>query len=129
MQENGQKFKDKEGTNWVGLSFKRGKEDKRTLIMTYLNLLSAFNTLKLSDFEVNLLSHIILNKGVLSGTCKLNFVEKYETTIPAINNTVSKLKKKKLLIKKENIVTIQPKINLDFLNNNNFIFSFKCIVL
>ena len=124
--QNGSIFTDKEGQSWLGFSFRKRRGDKKDIAASYFQLLSAFNNLKLSEAEVKLLSHISLNRGVVSGPCKMGFVEKYESSVAAVDNTISKLKKKRLLVKKDNTVMLNPKISLDFSNQDNFIFSFKC---
>jgi hypothetical protein len=126
--QNGTTFADREGQHWLGFSFKRKKTDKREIAIAYFQLLSAFNNLKLSDGEVKLLAHIALNKGIVSGPCKIGYVENHDSSIAAVDNTISKLKKKKLLIKRDNTVILHPKIILDFNNQDNFIFSFKCVL-
>lgn len=126
--QNGNSFTDAQGQRWLSLPFKKKKEDKRDIAVIYFQLLSAFNGLKLSEGEIKLLAHIALNGGIVSGSCKIRFAEKFDSSIPAIDNTISKLKRKKILEKKNNIVTLNSKINIDFSNNNNFIFSFKCVL-
>jgi hypothetical protein len=128
QKTNGNVFTDTSGTKWLGFSFKRKKQGKRDIAIVYFQLLSAFNNLKLSDGEIKLLAHIALNKGIVSGSCKMSYVDKYESTIPSVDNTISKLKKKKLLLKKGTSVVLNPMISLDFTSQDNFIFSFKCIV-
>ena len=126
--QNGTTFADRDGQQWLGFSFKRKKADKRDIATAYFQLLSAFNNLKLSDGEISLLAHIALNKGIVSGPCKIGYVENHNSSIAAVDNTISKLKKKKLLIKKDNTVFLHPKVTLDFNNQDNFIFSFKCVL-
>ena len=128
QKTNGNVFTDATGIKWLGFSFKRKKQEKRDIAVIYFQLLSAFNNLKLSEGEIKLLAHIALNRGIVSGSCKMSYVDKYESTIPSVDNTISKLKKKKLLLKKGSSVVLNPMITLDFNNQNNFIFSFKCIV-
>lgn len=128
QKTNGNVFTDTSGIKWLGFSFKRKKQGKRDIAIVYFQLLSAFNNLKLSDGEIKLLAHITLNKGIVSGSCKMSYVDKYESTIPSVDNTISKLKKKKLLLKKGTSVVLNPMISLDFTSQDNFIFSFKCIV-
>ena len=55
----------------------------------------------------------------------MSYVTKYGSSIANVDNLVSKLKKKKLLTKGDTVI-LNPKINLDFLTNDNFIFYFKC---
>ena len=73
--QNGTTFADQGGQQWLGFSFKRKKADKRDIAIAYFQLLSAFNNLKLSEGEINLLAHIALNKGIVSGPCKIGYVE------------------------------------------------------
>jgi hypothetical protein len=126
--QNGTTFVDSQSQQWLGFSFKRKKTEKKDIAVAYFQLLSAWNGFKLSEGEINLLAHIALNKGVVSGPCKIGYVEKYNSSIAAVDNTIHKLKKKKLLIKKENTVFLHPKITLDFNGQDNFIFSFKCVL-
>lgn len=125
---NGSTFTDSNGDKWLSLSFKRKKENKMDIACAYFHLLSAFNDLKISPAEANFLAHISLNKGVVSGPCKIGYVEKFETSIAAVDNMIGRLKKKKLLLKRGNTVILHPKITLDFNSQNNFVFSFKCII-
>ena len=113
------------GDKWLSLSFRKNKKDKSDIAITYFQLLAAFNNIRLSDAEVKLLSHVALNKGVVSDSCKMSYVSKYGSSIANVDNLVSKLKKKKLLIKGDTVI-LNPKINLDFLSHDNFIFYFKC---
>lgn len=126
--QNGTSFIDSGNQKWLGFSFKRKKAEKKDIAVAYFQLLSAWNGFKLSEGEINLLAHIALNKGVVSGPCKIGYVEKYNSSIAAVDNSIHKLKKKKLLIKKENTVFLHPKITLDFNSQDNFIFSFKCVL-
>ena len=125
---NGTTFADHNGQHWLGFSFKRQKNEKKDIAIIYFQLLSAFNNLKLSEGEINLLAHIALNRGIVSGPCKIGYVEKYNSSIAAVDNTISKLKKKKILIRRDNTVMLHPKVTLDFNNQDNFIFSFKCVL-
>lgn len=126
--QNGTVFSDKHNQQWLVLPFKRKKNDKRDIAISYFQLLSAWNNFKLSDSEVKLLAHIALNRGVVSGPCKIGYVNNHNSSIAAVDNTISKLKKKKLLVKKDNTVFLNSKITLDFLSQENFIFSFKCVL-
>lgn len=108
-------------------NFIRTKDNKLDIAITYFQLLSAFNNLKLSQTEINLLAHGSINNNVISSGLKIRFAEKYKTSIPVINNAISLLKKKHLLEKIENTIRIYSKITIDINNNDNFLFSFKCI--
>ena len=55
------------GEKWLSLSFKKNKKEKTDIAFTYFQLLSAFNNIKLSTTEIKLLSHVAVNKGVVSG--------------------------------------------------------------
>ena len=108
-------------------NFIRTKDNKLDIAVTYFQLLSAFNNLKLSQTEINLLAHGAINNNVISGGLKIRFAEKYKTSIPVINNAISLLKKKHLLEKVDNTIRIYSKITIDINNSDNFLFSFKCI--
>ena len=113
------------GEKWLSLSFKKNKKDRSDIAFTYFQLLSAFNNIKLSTTEIKLLAHVAVNRGIVSGSCKMSYVAKYGSSVANVDNLVSKLKKKKLLTKGDTVI-LNPKINLDFLTNDNFIFYFKC---
>ena len=123
---NGTITSDSTGLDWLSLSFKKEKKEKRESAITYFRLLSAYNDIKISEAEIKLLAHISMYKGIVTGPCKTSFIESNNSSMASVDNLISKLKKKKLVIKEDNTIMIRPVINLDFVNNDNFIFSFKC---
>lgn len=124
MKKNGKIFRQNE-QEWLGYSFDKTKPDRKSIAETYFRLVAAYNKLPLSEGDINFLSHVAINNGNVSGS-KRSFVEKYGSTMSAVDNMISKLKKMWLLTKTDTTVHINPKLLLDFNSTDNFIFSFKC---
>jgi len=80
----------------------------------YYNILSAVNNLGLTKREIELIGFTAIRGNISSRTAKDVFCEKYGTTVPTINNIISKLKKKNVFVKTGKVVKINPVIVLDF---------------
>lgn len=107
--------------------YKRSYGDRRALAKVYYSLLSVYNNLQLTNGELNLMAHLSSYGGQVSGTAKLDYLTRYSTTMATLDNTIGRLKKKKLLVKAEGKIRVNPKAGApDFINNDKFIFSFKC---
>lgn len=80
----------------------------------YYSVLSAFNGLLLTDREIELMAFIAVSGSISISDNRKAFCETYGTTSATVNNMVSKLKKKGLLVKKDGRVVVSPIISLDF---------------
>lgn len=80
----------------------------------YYMILSAVNNLGLTKREIELIAFTAIRGNISSRTAKDLFCEKYGTTVPTINNIISKLKRRKIFIKNSKLVKINPLIVLDF---------------
>lgn len=107
--------------------FRKVYESKREIAVVFFTLLSAFNKLKLSESDIGLLAHIAVQGGTLSGTCKLRYLEYSGKPLSCVDNTIGRLKRKNLLKKAEQLVIINPVIQVLF-TSNKYIFSFKCLL-
>jgi len=107
--------------------FKRRFEDKREMARRYFSMLSAFNGIEITKGELNLLAHIAIRKGIASENSKKEYLDMYKTTMATVDNTVSRLRKKKMLVKIDNKTRINPVIDIDFNTHNQYMFMFKCI--
>lgn len=100
----------------------------RKIAYKYFSMLSIFNDFKLTEREIDLLSHIAVNGHIGSITSKQEFMKIYDTTIHTINNIISKLYRKHLLVKSDRKIRINPGIKIDFQEERDkFIFVFTCL--
>lgn len=83
----------------------------------YYSVLSAFNDLQLTTREVQLMSFIVVVGSISVPSNREKFCKQYSTTGATVNNMVSKLKKKNLLIKKDGKIIVNAIISLDFSND------------
>ena len=112
---------------FLQFAYKKEFDTKDGMAKMYFTMLSIFNNLELQNSEINLLVHLSMREGVVSGTFKKSFIEKYKSSMPMVNNAVSRLKKKQLLMKVEDKIILRPSINLDFKNNESYLYQFKCL--
>lgn len=85
----------------------------------YYSVLSAFNDLQLTTREIQLISFVAVSGSISVPSNKEKFCKEYDTTGATVNNMVSKLKKKNLLIKKDGKIIVNVIISLDFSNDVN----------
>ena len=80
----------------------------------YYAILSTLNDFQLTEREIQLMGFIATEGTVSINEKRIAFCNKFSTTSATINNMVSKLKKKQLLVKKEGHIVVNPLITLDF---------------
>lgn len=83
----------------------------------YYSVLSALNDLELTEREVQLMSFIAVSGSISIPSNREKFCSTYQTTGATVNNMVSKLKKRNLLLKKDGKIVVNPLISLDFSND------------
>lgn len=86
--------------------------------LLYYRILSVMGNFNLTDRETQLLAFIAKRGNISYRDYKLEFVEKYGSSIPSINNMISRLSRKGLLVKDSGKVKISPKYVIDFSNND-----------
>jgi len=96
---------------------KKGHKNVLSMAQCYYNILSVFNEIGLTEREVQLIAFIAVRGNIMGKELKHEFCKKYSTTTPTINNMVSRLKKKEMLIKKDGRIVVEPAIALNFKNN------------
>ena len=98
---------------------KLGKKcgDKLSLAQGYYNVLSAFNNLSLTEREVQLVAFAAVNGNMTDKDIKEEFYKKYKTTAPTVNNIVSRLKKKGVIVKRGGKIVVEPAISINFDND------------
>jgi len=93
---------------------KRSVLDNYALAEKYYRLLSAVNDLKLTNREVQLIAFTAIKGNISYANIRKEFCDKYDSTPPAINNIISKLKKMGVFVKDGTKVKVNPVILLNF---------------
>jgi len=83
----------------------------------YYSILSALNDLELTEREIQLMSFIAVSGSISVPSNREKFCNTYSTTGATVNNMVSKLKKRNLLLKKDGKIIVNNLISLDFSNS------------
>lgn len=95
----------------------RLKKDVSTdmeLAMKYYSILSAINSLNLTEREIQLISFTAIKGNITFANVREEFCKTYNSTSPSINNIISKLKKVGIFIKENGKVKVNPVISIDF---------------
>jgi hypothetical protein len=80
----------------------------------YYKILSAVNNLKLTRREIQLIAFAAIKGNISYANIRKEFCETYDSTSPAINNIISKLKKMGIFVKDGTKVKVNPIILLNF---------------
>jgi hypothetical protein len=84
------------------------------LAIKYYSILSAINTLHLTEREIQLISFTAIKGNITYANVREEFCKTYNTTSPTINNIISKLKKIGIFVKETGKVKVNPVIVIDF---------------
>jgi len=85
--------------------------------ITYFSILDALNSLNLTKKQIELLAYTSLRGTISSLSSKEDFVKQFGSSVDSINNMISKLYKKRLLLKgKDSKIRVHPRLNLNFDN-------------
>jgi hypothetical protein len=84
------------------------------LAMLYYSILSAINSLNLTEREIQLISFTAIKGNITYANVREEFCKTYNTTSPTINNIISKLKKIGIFVKENGKVKVNPIIVIDF---------------
>ena len=87
---------------------------EREIAEKYYSLLSVVNNLGLAKSEIQLVAFTAIKGNITYANVRKEFCTTYNTTSATINNIVSKLKKKKIFLKKGKIIYVNPIITIDF---------------
>ena len=96
---------------------KRNLEDPFSSAEMYYTVLSAFNNLKLTQREIQLIAFAAIKGNISYANIREEFCTKYNSSTPTINNIISRLKKMKILIKDGSKIKVNPVILLNFEND------------
>jgi hypothetical protein len=83
----------------------------------YYSILSAINSLNLTQREIQLIAFTAVKGNITYANVREEFCKLHNTTSPTINNIISKLKKIGVLIKDGSKIKVNPVIVLNFNNN------------
>lgn len=87
--------------------------DSEELAFKYFSILSTINDMHLVKRDVQLIAYAISQNKPVSAV-KLEFVEKFGTSMATVGNIISKLYKLNVLKKRRRVVSINPKLLFDF---------------
>jgi hypothetical protein len=93
---------------------KRSIDTDIELAMLYYSILSAINSLKLTEREIQLISFTAIKGNITYANVREEFCRTYNSTSPSINNIISKLKRVGIFIKENGKVKVNPIIVIDF---------------
>jgi hypothetical protein len=96
---------------------KTSVKDSIVMAEKYYRILSAVNDLKLTRREVQLIAFAAIKGNISYANIRKEFCEVYNSTSPAINNIISKLKKMGIFVKDGTKVKVNPIILLNFEKN------------
>lgn len=93
---------------------KLGKDFSDSYVMAevYYSVLSSLNRISLTSREINLLAFMAIRGNISIAKHRQDFCSIYSTTIATLNNTVSSLRKKGFITKRDG--RIVPSVVLDF---------------
>ena len=83
----------------------------------YYSVLSAINTLKLTQREIQLIAFTAIKGNISYANIREEFCKTYNSSAPTINNIISKLKKMGVFVKDGTKVKVNPLIILNFDND------------
>ena len=93
---------------------KKSAKDDIALAEKYYRILSSVNDLKLTNREVQLIAFAAIKGNISYANIRQEFCTIYNSTSPAINNIISKLKKMGVFVKDGTKVKVNPLILLNF---------------
>lgn len=94
--------------------FKIVSDDILEVSQKYYAIVSAINDLGLTKREIQLVAFTAVRGNMSYANIREDFCKEYDTSNPTINNIISKLKKKHVLVKDGDKVKVNPAICLDF---------------
>ena len=80
----------------------------------YYSVLFAINGLNVTKKELQLVAFTAIRGHISFDVAKQKFCSEFDTTVQTVNNMISKLKKKKIMVKQDGWTKVNPIIALDF---------------
>lgn len=95
-------------------TIKKSFTDKIKAGITWFKFISAVNNIKLAKREFELLAFINARGTISSSSAKEEFVKMFDSSTGTVTNMVSRLSKKKMLVKEKSKTKIHPSLRVDF---------------
>jgi hypothetical protein len=92
------------------------EESPLSLAIRYYSLLSVIGDMGLTQREIQLIGFTAIKGNISYSNNRQEFCTLYNTSSPTVNNTISKLKKRGLLVKDGDKIKVAPKILVNFNN-------------
>lgn len=92
----------------------KDSRNRLELAQKYYSVISALNNLSLTEREIQLIAFSAVRGSISFARVREEFCQTYNSSVPTINNMVSKLKKSFVLIKQGKQIVVNPRIALDF---------------
>jgi hypothetical protein len=83
-------------------------KDQFALAHKYYQIMSVLNDLKLAEGEIQLIAYAAIKGNIADPVTRDAYCKLYKTTPATINNIVYRLKKKKIIIKKDKEIFVNP---------------------
>lgn len=105
---------EKPTNTYIKQSLKTVQKDEYSLAEKYYSILSAVNSLHLTEREIQLIAFTAIKGNISYANIREEFCKKHNTSSATINNIISKLKKVGIFIKDGGKIKVNPIINLSF---------------
>jgi hypothetical protein len=83
-------------------------KDQLELAHKYYQVMSVLNDLKLAEGEIQLIAYSAVKGNIADPEIRDEYCKTYKTTPATINNIVYRLKKKKIILKKDKEIYVNP---------------------
>ena len=103
-----------EPTKIIVQRLKKDVMNEMELAKKYYSILSAINSLHLTEREIQLISFTAIKGNITYANVREEFCKTFNSTSPSINNIISKLKRIGIFIKENGKVKVNPVIVIDF---------------
>jgi hypothetical protein len=83
-------------------------ENSYALARKYYQIMSVLNDLKLAEGQIQLIAFTAIHGNISDPDVRTKYCKKYKTTPATINNIVDKMKKKKVIMKEDKVLFVNP---------------------
>lgn len=98
----------------TGIKISKTMKDPYEVAKEYYKILFDLNKVSVSEMQLNLISFTAVRGYITTVPSKRDFINKYNTTAGTVNNLVSKLQRRGILVKNSNKIKLHPSIVVDF---------------
>jgi hypothetical protein len=94
------------------------QKDPFQLAYAYYQILFILNGIKLTERELQLIAFTAVKGNISYKSIREEFCASFKSSLPTMNNIISKLKRLKIMVKDGTKVKVNPVILLDFQNKD-----------